>query len=370
MTLADRSPRQGFERMPLIDLLKAIAAQLIVLHHLAFYGPMSDHVAEWLPQLIEWLSRHGRLAVQVFLVVGGYLAARQLAPQGRWQPARSALWVVCDRYLRLVLPYGITLGLVIFCAALARHWMDHESVPDPAQVRDVWIHLLLLQDLLGVEALSAGVWYVAIDFQLFACLVALLSVADRLERRAGDSTPLAVWLVLGLTLLSLLVFNREPAWDVAAPYFFASYGLGVLAAWLPRAVPRAQALVLGLVLLGGFVLALSLEFRSRIALAAVIGGALALSGTARLGWKGWLGATIAWFSRISYSLFLVHFGVCLVVNAVFTVFLPTTPAVQTLGLLIAWGASIAVAALFHRWVELPCQRWLRSPELRAGSRAG
>jgi peptidoglycan/LPS O-acetylase OafA/YrhL len=234
----------------------------------------------------------------------------------------------------------------------------------------VWIHLLLLQDLLGVEALSAGVWYIAIDFQLFACLVALLSVADRLERRAGDSTPLAVWLVLGLTLLSLLVFNREPAWDVAAPYFFASYGLGVLAAWLPRAVPRAQARVLGLVLLGGFVIALSLEFRSRIALAAVIAGALALSGAARFGWKGWLGAAIAWLSRISYALFLVHFGVCLVVNAVFTVFLPTTPAVQMLGLLIAWGASIAVAALFHRWVERPCQRWLRSPELRAGSRAG
>ena len=28
----------------LINLLKAGAAQLIILHHLAFYGPMSDHV--------------------------------------------------------------------------------------------------------------------------------------------------------------------------------------------------------------------------------------------------------------------------------------------------------------------------------------
>jgi peptidoglycan/LPS O-acetylase OafA/YrhL len=26
-----------------LDLLKAFAAQLIVLHHLAFYGPMTDH---------------------------------------------------------------------------------------------------------------------------------------------------------------------------------------------------------------------------------------------------------------------------------------------------------------------------------------
>ena len=30
------------KRLPLIDLLKVIASQLIVLHHLAFYGPMSE----------------------------------------------------------------------------------------------------------------------------------------------------------------------------------------------------------------------------------------------------------------------------------------------------------------------------------------
>ncbi|MEY4755596.1 MAG: hypothetical protein RJA34_494, partial [Pseudomonadota bacterium] len=30
-------------RLALIDALKAIGAQFIVLHHLAFYGPMSDY---------------------------------------------------------------------------------------------------------------------------------------------------------------------------------------------------------------------------------------------------------------------------------------------------------------------------------------
>jgi len=35
--------------MPLVDLIKAVAAQLIVLHHLAWYGPMSDTAASLSP---------------------------------------------------------------------------------------------------------------------------------------------------------------------------------------------------------------------------------------------------------------------------------------------------------------------------------
>ena len=34
--------RNDAARLPAIDALKAIACVLIVLHHLAFYGPMAD----------------------------------------------------------------------------------------------------------------------------------------------------------------------------------------------------------------------------------------------------------------------------------------------------------------------------------------
>ena len=168
--MAVAAPR---ERLPVIDLLKAVAAQLVVLHHLAFYGPMSDVAAELAPRLIEWLSREGRLAVQVFLVVGGFLSVRRLAPLGRLQLRGSPWSAMRDRYLRLVLPYAAMLVLALCCAALARQWLTHHSVPDLATGWGVLAHLLLLQDLLAVDALSAGVWYVAIDFQLFALLLFL-----------------------------------------------------------------------------------------------------------------------------------------------------------------------------------------------------
>jgi hypothetical protein len=42
-------------RMPLLDALKALASQLIVLHHFSAYGPLSDALAQALPALAGWL---------------------------------------------------------------------------------------------------------------------------------------------------------------------------------------------------------------------------------------------------------------------------------------------------------------------------
>lgn len=75
--------RASDSRLAFIDALKAVASQLIVLHHLAFYGPMSDVANGLAPALFSWLSQDARIAVQIFLVIGGFLAARTLAPTGR-----------------------------------------------------------------------------------------------------------------------------------------------------------------------------------------------------------------------------------------------------------------------------------------------
>lgn len=332
-------------RLPLVDALKVAAAQAIVWHHLALYGPMSDHAAALAPALFDALARHARIAVQVFLVVAGYLAARQLAPQGRWLGGRPAGPLIGRRYLRLVVPYAAMLVCAVAAAALARAWMKHDSIPAAPTLTQLLAHLLLLQDLLGIDALSAGVWYVAIDFQLYVLLVGVLLLASWLS--AGT----APWLVAALVALSLLLFNRDARWDVAAPYFFGAYGLGVLAAWHRPTVRwplwAAAALV---------VIALAVEWRSRIALAGVT--ALALAWWAG---EGRPSRMLAYWADRSYALFLIHFPVLLVVNAVFTRFAPHTPVVQLAGVLFAWLASLLAAVLFHCVVE---QRFNRSSLLR------
>lgn len=332
-------------RLAFIDLLKASAAQLVVLHHLAFYGPMSDAARELLPGLVDWFSEYARIAVQVFLVVGGFLAARGLAPEGRLRSGLTPLPLILQRYRRLAGPYLVALLVAIVGAWLADRWMDHESIPAAPGWTQFAAHALLLHNILGVEALSAGVWYVAIDFQLFALLVLLLWLGAR-RRYLGMA------LVLGLALASLFHFNRDAEWDIWAPYFFGSYALGVLAWWGsdPRWSGRGRSLMLALVF-GAALLALLLDFRLRIAVALGVAACLVLarSGGILERWPDW--RPVTFLARISYSTFLVHFPVCLVVNSLFVRYGGEDPWLNLMGMGLAWAASLGAGTLFHRWVE-------------------
>ncbi len=335
-----------------LDLFKAVASNLIVLHHLAFYGPMVDHVRPILPEMIEWLESQARIAVHAFLVMGGFLAAKSLAPDG--QPGVSRpLHAVARRFAKLVPPFMAAMLLAIGASALASQWMVHESISAPPTLAQLAAHGLLLHGVLDYESLSAGAWYVAIDFQLYASMVLLLWLAGRF---ANGKRPdwLVPALVAACAMASLLYFNLDSSWDVWAPYFLGSYGLGALAWWASdrkRSASGAAVLIGAILLIGG--LALEIEFRSRIALA--LATSLALVAACRWGvrFPGQNSTASMFLGRISYAVFLIHFPVCLVVNAAFTRFAPALPEMQAVGMLLAWAASIAVGAAFHRWIEVP-----------------
>ena len=339
----------------LINLLKAGAAQLIVLHHLAFYGPMSDHVRQILPALIDWLDINARIAVQVFLVVGGFLVAKSLSPAGH--PGLSdPLGAISRRYAKLAPPFMVATLLAAIASALAGTLMSHGSISAPATLSQLSAHALLLHGVLGYESLSAGAWYVAIDFQLYALMALLLWLAGRVAGRRLLPWLMPLVIALGVTL-SLLHFNLDAGWDNWAPYFFGSYGLGLLAWWAsdPCRKPGAVALLLAMAMAPALA-GLMVEFRSRIALALVVACVLFLFGRARTvsGGRAW--AVVSGLGRISYSVFLIHFPVCLLVNAAFTRFVPAAPELQGLGMLVAWAASLAAGAAFFRWVEVPLGR--------------
>lgn len=347
-----KSPQSQFG---LINVLKAGAAQLIVLHHLAFYGPMSDHVRAMLPALIDWLGGSARIAVQVFLVIGGFLAAKSLSPAGLAGPA-DPLAAIGWRYVKLAPPFLVATLLAALASSLAGIWMTHDSISAPATFGQLGAHALLLHGVLGFPSLSAGAWYVAIDFQLYAATVLTLWLSGRLSGRRRLPWLMPVVITLAVTL-SLLHFNLDAGWDNWAPYFFGSYGLGMLAWWAgdPSRKPGAVALLLLMLLVPGLA-ALLVDFRSRIALALVVACALFLFGRARTSSGGRAWVVVNGLGRISYSVFLIHFPVCLLVNAAFTRFVPSAPAWQGIGVLVAWAASLVAGAAFFRWIELPLGR--------------
>jgi peptidoglycan/LPS O-acetylase OafA/YrhL len=338
---------QTNSRIPLIDALKAVSCLFIVSHHLAFFGPMSDIAHPLIPGLIDWLYQNGRLAVQAFFVMAGFLLAGKLAPNGVVLPMRP-LQAVKQRFLRLAVPYWFALIAAIVFSATVIGTLTHYEVSTFPTLPQLLANIFMLQDLVHQDALSAGVWYVAIDFQLFTFSVLMLwacGIAARRHARLALLPPLAV---LAVCMLSLFILNRNDALDNIWLYFFGSYGLGMLGYWASKR-PRG---LLWLALLAVMVIAaLLVEFRSRIALAGAI---MLLLGLARqypaIGQRP-VGSVLSYLGRISYSIFLIHYPLCLLVNALFFIYFPQSAAMNVLGMLVALPVSVAGGALFFKYIE-------------------
>jgi peptidoglycan/LPS O-acetylase OafA/YrhL len=214
----------------------------------------------------------------------------------------------------------------------------------------------LLHSVLGFDALSAGAWYVAMDFQLFAVMALLL----HLGYRVPGLPRLAHWLVVGLMLASLFYFNHFAAWDAWALYFFGAYGLGAAARWIDRSRYPEIMLIL---LVAHVACALWLEFRERIALALAVAVLLGLSQWAHVRGHHWsevrppVARVVHALSKISYALFLIHFPVLLLGNALFAYLELAGPEAAGAMLLACWAASTAAAIGFAHWVEAPLAHW-------------
>lgn len=350
-------PRSSSALLPStwIDLAKALASQLIVWHHLALYGPMCDVARSLAPELADALAEHARLVVQVFLVVGGFLAASSLwpapglPPKVGWRDVPGQVW---RRYQRLARPYLLAVLAVIVAAWAARGLIEHPTIPAAPGPGQIAAHMVLLQDVMGFESLSAGFWYVAVDFQLYALLAVLAAALGGLPGGAARRGATAIAMLVAAVLLSLLWWNLDPSLDAYAVYFAGAYGLGVLARWARGARGARDGAALGLALIIG--LALVVEWRSRIALAGVTALLLVVApepaalrrAPARMG-----RAVLAFLSRISYPVFLLHYPVILVTSAVVGSLWPDSPEMNGLGMVAAWALSLVAGAAMHRALE-------------------
>lgn len=335
-------------RLPFLDLLRAVSSQAIVWHHLAFYGPLSDSAHDVASALIDGLAHHARLAVQIFFVVSGYLSAVSLREREPTR-ARECFQLIAARYRRIGLPYLGAMLLAIAANEIARHFMNHSSISARPGFGSLLAHVLLIHDLVGYEPLSAGIWYLGIDLQLIVLVAILFWLSARVA--GTERGPTLGRALLGfLAVLSLFWFNRTSSLDHLALYFMGSYGLGLLTAWAQAGSVRRR-FFWGYALL--LVVAVAIDFRSRLLVA--LATALLLMLAQYFGWLSrWPHSPLVrWAARISYSLFLVHFPVMLVVNALWWSHLPATPWLSLCGMFAAYALSMLVAVGFHYKVERP-----------------
>lgn len=338
------------ERSLTVDVLKVVAAQFIVWHHFSAYGPMAEVMTLAWPQLMEWLYHYARLAVQVFLVVGGFLAAQSVMVKPITHPVAQ----MAKRYLRLVPIYVLALALISMAVAVSRDAVHASWLPSEPSGLQFLAHGLLLHDLLGFEALASGAWYVAIDFQLYALLMLLCHI---LQTEHHKRLSMAVAL---LCAASMWQFNRVEALDIWAIYFFAAYGLGVLAAWAKRSSFENHVFWFTVALAIG---ALWVEYRTRLSLALITAVWLVIKPRGMVRWTP-LKRVVHRLSNSAYVLFLTHFGIIVLASALWNLSQANEPVTALAMTGLAWLLCVALGLFLHEKVEVPMHHWISQKSKR------
>jgi peptidoglycan/LPS O-acetylase OafA/YrhL len=345
-----RLQKDRINRFPMIDAFKAIASQLIVLHHLSAYGPISDSVHQIAPSMITWLFDYARMAVQIFFVIGGYLAARSVFSNG--SNIRYLCVNLTNRYIRLVIPFFFALILAITCAIVARNLMNHEFVPDFPKFTQFLSHVLLLNGVLDVDSLLAGAWFVAVDFQLFFVMLCI----SWLSGKVANAKKTVLVIITIATAISLFWFNRNERYDNWAIYFFGAYGMGAIAYFAGQREHSSAWLWL---IIFVAITAIYIDFRLRVLIAVSV--ALTLFLTRNVQIKNYINQQklIHYLGTISYSLFLVHFSALMLTNAIFGWLSIADPMIGCIFMIITWVASLSLAGYFHRKIEKPITSYFK-----------
>lgn len=308
---------------------------------------------------MTWLFEYGRYAVQIFLVMAGYLAAQSLSRFANMKfSAQGLLRVILNRYLRLFAPYAAALVFTIVCAYIARFWVNDEFVGESETLAQFLAHLFFIQGILGLDSISAGAWYIAIDWQLYSVLAILLI--------SFASYQSVIWIISILAVVSLLIFNRSASYEAYFIYFIGSYGLGVLAYLAKNFTNRGvnRLAKISLLLIGGIIVISSFhEIWLRNFLAWCVAIALLYWGNTSYpsSPQGSLSIlrAISWGSQRSYCAFLIHFAFILLANTLYIALHLNTYESGELAMTLMLGvviSSVMAANYLYRWIEIPSMK--------------
>ncbi len=332
-----------------VDFLKTIAVQIIIFHHLCNYGIISSKVHELFPHFVEFVGSYGRYAVQIFLVSGGYLTAKSLTQTLE----KFGLWkTIINRYLRLAPTYIVAIAITILCAMIAREIHYEEYIGESETIAQILAHLFFLQSILQFESISVGVWYVAIDWQLYIFTACLLFFMRSFKK---------VLFVLPIVItISLVYFSQNSLFEDYFIYYMGAYGLGIIAFFAEDSShqeTRQPARVLLIIFLLLILSDTFFELRIKNVIEIVLALLLTLYGKKAYNSKNikWSKACI-WFSQRSYCAFLIHFSILLIGNSIYHHFKWQSAMTGFFMMLLIWIFCWIVAHFLYHLVEFPSRK--------------
>jgi peptidoglycan/LPS O-acetylase OafA/YrhL len=355
---------------PALDGLRAVAITLVLLHHTAAF---------LIPAWQSSLFPGGFLGVDLFMVLSGFLITTLLL-QRHDREQRPILTFYLRRALRL-----IPAVLALLLANLIYAVVEGGGVADALRSIAVVLAYVTNWAALAGVALSRYVthlWSLAIEEQFYLVWPLLLFTALRL----WPSRRRLAWLAISMAVLAAAwraaLYQSGDGWlriylrtDARADALAIGAALALLPrAWIARAIgPRMRSLTgtaaLAVVILAAALLApdarvLYLGGFTVVAIAAAVLIASVLEPESGLA-RALSARPLVLLGRLSYALYLWHFGIFQVVAA-HTAGWATAPRV-----LLGWSLTLIAAVASYRFIELPALRLKGRLGRRAlGGRAG
>jgi peptidoglycan/LPS O-acetylase OafA/YrhL len=181
-------------RLAWLDLLRGVAALVVVLHHATYYFTPRLRAG-----MVDWFDP-GLYGVLVFFLVSGYIIPASLERHGR---VRS-FWISRVARIHPLLTVACVITLVPFVLGV-RDLRAGLSTYDP--VTAVLAHLTMLQDVLGVPNAINVLWTLSYEMAFYLLVVALY-VTGTHRRSAPVAVGLVAVAVLAGGLLPMAALTR------------------------------------------------------------------------------------------------------------------------------------------------------------------
>jgi len=228
-------PRHHASYVRYLEGLRGLAALDVTFYHIWGHTLNSMPLTGFRAVARDWIGAilHGRIAVDVFIVLSGYLLMRPVArsadgrlPGGISVYLQRRAWrILPPYYAALLLALALELLIPALRTPLSRQWED--SLP-PFGAMNIAAHFLLVHNLSfhWASKIDSPMWTVATEWQIYFALPLFLLP---IWRRFGSFASAAAGLFLGLGCY-LFVGGQS-----AAPWYLGLFAFGIAAAARDRA---------------------------------------------------------------------------------------------------------------------------------------